>query len=89
MARTLPIPAGQPLDVTRTAAGQVAALADAQAAAVQAAASLTLAALVWPLIPAAGAVAGLAGALGQRRPLRPLPDQQVLVMPGPGVGEGP
>ena len=84
MARTLPIPAGQPPDATRTAAGQVVTLAGAQAVAVQAAASLTLAALLWPLIPAARAVAGLASALGQRRPLRPLPDQQVVVMPGPG-----
>ena len=50
----------------------------------QVAASITLAALLWPLIPAAHAVAGLASALGQRRPLRPLPDQQVVVMPGPG-----
>ena len=82
MAWTLPIPAGQPPAAARTAAGQVAALADAQAAAVQAAASITLAALVWPLIPAAGAVAGLASALGQRRPL---PDQRVVaVVPGPG-----
>ena len=84
MARTLPIPAGQPLDATRTAAGQVVTLAGAQAVAVQVAASLTLAALLWPLIPAARAVAGLASALGQRRPLRPLPDQQVVVMPGSG-----
>ena len=82
MARTLPIPAGQPLDATRTAAGQVVALACAEAVAVQAAASLTLAALLWPLIPAARAVADLASALGQ--PLRPLPEQQVVVMPGPG-----
>jgi hypothetical protein len=35
MARTLPIPAGQPPDATRTAAGQVVTLAGAQAAAVQ------------------------------------------------------
>jgi len=91
MARTLPIPAGQPPEATRTAAGHVAALAGAQAAAVQAAASLTLAALLWPLIPAAGAVAGLASALGQRLPLRPLPEQEasapakvVVVLPGPG-----
>ncbi len=48
----------------------------------QAAASITLAALLWPLIPAAHAVAGLASALGQRLPLRPLPEQQVVVMPG-------
>jgi hypothetical protein len=84
MAWTLPICTGQPPAATREAAGQVAALAGAQAAAVQAAASLTLAALLWPLIPAAGAVAGLAGAVGQRRPLRPLPDQQAVVMPGLG-----
>ena len=84
MTRTLPIPAGQPPDATRTAAGQVVTLAGAEVVAVQVAASLTLAALLWPLIPAAHAVAGLASALGQRRPLRPLPDQQVVVMPGPG-----
>ena len=84
MTRTLPIPAGQPPDATRTAAGQVVTLAGAEVVAVQVAASLTLAALLWPLIPAARAVAGLASALGQRRPLRPLPDQQVVVMPGPG-----
>jgi len=88
MARTLPICAGQPPDPARTAAGHVAALAGAQAAAVQAAASLTLTALLWPLIPAARAVAGLAGALGQRLPLRPPPEQPVAgVMPGSG-GEG-
>ena len=81
MAWTLPIPAGQPLDASRKAAGQVVTLAGAQAVAVQAAASLTLAALLWPLIPAARAVAGLASALGQQRPL---PEQQVAVMPGPG-----
>ena len=73
MARTLPISAEQPLDATRKAAGQVVTLADAQAVAVQAAASLTVAALLWPLIPAARAMAGLASALGQRQPLRPLP----------------
>ena len=84
MAQTLPIPAGQPPSATRTAAGHVAALAAAPAMAVQAAASITLAALLWPLIPAARAVAGLASALGQRLPLRPLPAQPVLVMPGPG-----
>ena len=33
MARTLPVPAGQPLDVTRMAAGQVVALAGAEAVA--------------------------------------------------------
>jgi carboxylate-amine ligase len=85
MARTLPIPAGQPLDATRKTAGQVLTLAGAQAVAVQAAASLTLAALLWPLIPAAHAMAGLASALDQRRPLRPPPEQQVVVVrPGPG-----
>ena len=85
MARTLPIPAGQPLEATRKAAGQVVALACAEAVAVQAAASITLAALLWPLIPAARAVAGLASALGQQLPLRPLPEQQVvMVMPGSG-----
>jgi len=50
--------------------------------AVQAAASITLAALLWPLIPAASAVADLASALGQQLPLRPLPEQQAAVMPG-------
>ena len=85
MAQTLPVPAGQPLDATRKAAGQVVTLAGAEAVAVQAAASITLAALLWPLIPAARAVAGLASALGQRLPLRPLPEQQVVVvMPGSG-----
>ena len=85
MAQALPIPAGQPLEATRKAAGQVVALAGAEAVAVQAAASLTVAALLWPLIPAARAVAGLASALGQRLPLRPLPEQQVVVvMPGSG-----
>ena len=84
MAWTLPIPAGQPPAAARTAAGQVVTLAGAQAVAVQAAASLTVAALLWPLIPAADAVAGLASALGQRLPLRPLPEQQVAVMPGLG-----
>ena len=83
MAWTLP--AEQPLDVTREAAGQVVALAGAEAVAVQAAASITLAALLWPLIPAASAMAGLASALGEWLPLRPLPEQQVVVvMPGSG-----
>ena len=83
MAQTLPIPAGQPLDATRKAAGQVVTLACAEAVAVQAAASITLAALLWPLIPAAHAVAVLGGALGDRLPLRPLPEQQAVVaMPG-------
>jgi glutamate---cysteine ligase / carboxylate-amine ligase len=88
MARTVPIPAEQPPDASRTAAGQVLTLAAAEAAAVQAAASLTLAALLWPLIPAARAVAGLAGALSPRRPL---PEQEasapttvVVVVPGSG-----
>jgi hypothetical protein len=72
MARTPPIPAGQPLDATRKAAGQVVTLAGAEAVAVQVAASLTLAALLRPLIPAARAMAGLASALGHRLPLRPL-----------------
>src|SRR5271166_4058531 len=85
MAQALPIPAGQPLDATRTAAGQVVMLAGAEAVAVHAAASITLAALLWPLIPVARAAAGLASALGTWLPLRPLPEQQaVVVMPGSG-----
>ncbi len=85
MPQALPIPAGQPLEATRKAAGQVVTLAGAEAVAVQAAASLTLAALLWPLIPAARAMAGLASALGQRLPLRPLPEQQAVVArPGSG-----
>ena len=91
MAQTLPIPAGQPLDATRTAAGQVVTLACAEAVAVQAAASITLAALLWPLIPAAHAMADLADALDQWRPLCPLPEQEasapakvVVVTPGSG-----
>ena len=64
MAQALPIPAGQPLEATRTAAGQVVARAGAEAVAVQAAGSITVAALLWPLIPAARAMAGLASALG-------------------------
>src|SRR5208282_3761672 len=85
MAQTLPIPAGQPLDATRKAAGHVVMLAGAEAVAVQAAASITVAALLWPLIPAARAVAGLAGALGPWLPLRPLPEQQAgAVRPGSG-----
>ena len=85
MAQAPPIPAGQPPDATRTAAGQVVTLADAQAMAVQAAASITLAALLWPLIPAARAVAGLASALDPWLPLCPLPEQQVVVVrPGSG-----
>src|SRR5271166_302156 len=90
MAQALPIPAGQPLEATRKAAGQVVTLAGAEAVAAQAVASLTLAALLWPLIPAARAVAGLASALGQWRPLRPLPEQPVVVVtPGSdGAGRG-
>jgi Glutamate-cysteine ligase family 2(GCS2) len=91
MARTLPIPAWQPPAATRTAAGQVVTLVGAPAVAVQAAALITLAALLWPLIPAARAGAGLASALGQRLPLRPLPEQEasapakvVVILPGSG-----
>ena len=84
MAQTVPVPAGQPLEATRKAAGQVITLAGAEVVAVQVAASITLAALLWPLIPAARAVAGLASALGQRLPLCPLPEQQAAVMPGSG-----
>ena len=85
MAQALPIPAGQPLEATRKAAGQVVTLACAEAVAVQAAASITVAALLWPLIPAARAMAGLASVLGQRLSLRPLPEQQVVVArPGSG-----
>jgi len=84
MAWTPPIPAERPLDATRKAAGQVVTLAGAQAVAVQAVASLTSAALLWPLIPAARAAAGLASALGQRLLLRPPPDQQAAEMPVPG-----
>jgi hypothetical protein len=76
MARTLPIPAGQPPDATRRAAGQLLTLAGAQAVTVQAAASLTLTALLWPLIPAVRAFAGLAGVLGQWLPPSPLPEQE-------------
>ena len=88
MARTVPIPAGQPLDATRKAAEQVLTLAAAEVVAVQAAVSVTLAALLWPLIPAAHAVAGLASALSPRRSL---PEQEasasakvVVVVPGSG-----
>jgi hypothetical protein len=50
--RTLPaIAAQQPLDANRKAAEQVLTLADAEVVAVQVAASMTLAALLWPLIP--------------------------------------
>jgi glutamate---cysteine ligase / carboxylate-amine ligase len=91
MAPTVPIPAGRPPDATRTAAGQVVTLAAAEAVAVQVAASLTVAAVLWPLIRAARAAAGLAVALGQRLPLRPLPEQQAgapaevaVVLPGSG-----
>jgi hypothetical protein len=58
------------------AAGQVVTLAGGQAVAVQAAASITLAALLWPLIPAAGAVA----APGQRA------GPMATAAPGPGAG---
>ena len=90
MAQALPIPAGQPLDATRKAAEQVVTLACAEAVAVQVAASMTLAALLWPLIPAARAMVGLASALGQQLPLCPRPEQQVVVvMPGSGgAGQG-
>ena len=96
MARTVPISTEQPLDATRKAAEQVLTLAGAEVVAVQVAASMTLAALLWPLIPAARAVAGLASALGQRLPLRPLPEQEVsapakvvVVVPGSGgAGRG-
>jgi len=81
MTPTVPVQAGQPLEETRKAAGQAVTLAVAEVAAVQAAASVMLAALLWPLIPAARAVAGLASVLGQQRPL---PEQQVVVMPGSG-----
>jgi len=91
VAWTLPISTDQPLDPARKAAGQLVRLAGAQAVAVQAAASLTLAALRWSLIPAAGAVAGLASALGQRPPQRLLPEQEanapakvVMILPGSG-----
>ena len=94
MARTRPIPAEQPLDATRKAAGQAAgqvvALAGAEAVAVQAAASFTLAAVLWPPVAAAHAMAGLASVLGPWLPLRPLPDQPVVVVrPGSGgAGRG-
>jgi len=89
MAQTLLIPAGQPLEATWKAAGQVVTLACAEAVAVQAAASITLAALLWPLIPAARAMASLASALGPWLPPRPLPEQQAMVMPGSGgAGRG-
>ena len=88
MARTVPIAAEQPLDAAWKAAGQVVSLAGAEAVAVQAAASATLAALLWPLIPAAAALAGLASALGQRRPVPEpeagTPAEVVAVMPGSG-----
>ena len=86
MAWTRPIPTEQPLDAAWKAAGQVGAEAVAvQAVAVQAAASFTLAAVLWPPISAAHAMAGLASALGPWLPLRPLPDQPVVVvMPGSG-----
>jgi len=81
MPRTPPIPAVQPLDATRKAAGQVVTVATAEAVAtVQVTACITRAALLWPLLPAACAVAGLAGAMGQRPSRRPLPEQQVVVV---------
>jgi carboxylate-amine ligase len=90
MARTLPTSTEQPLDAARKAAGHVVTLAGAEAMAMQAAASITLTALLWPSISTAHAVAGLASALGQQLPLRPLPEQQVVVvMPGSGgAGRG-
>ena len=89
MAQTLPIPAGQPLEATWKAAGQVVTLAGAEVVAVQVAACITVAALLWPLIPAARVMAGLAGALGPRLPLRPLPEQQAVVArPGSGGAGG-
>jgi len=94
MARTVPIAADQPLDAAWKAAGQVVTFAGAEVVAVQVAASITLAALLWPLIPAARAAAGLASALGQWPPLGPLPEQQAsaptqvaVVMPGSGGAE--
>jgi hypothetical protein len=82
---TEPISTRQPLDATPKAAGQVVTLVGAEAMAMQAAASITRAALLWPLIPAAHAMVGLASALGPWLPLRPLPEQQlVVVMPGSG-----
>ena len=61
-----------------------------QAVTVQAVASFTRAAVLWPSISAAHAVAGLASALGPWLPLRPLPEQQVVVVrPGSGrAGRG-
>ena len=85
MARTVPISAEQPLDASRTAAEQVVTLAAAEVAAVQAVVSVTLAALLWPLIPAAHAVAGLASALSL---WRPLPEQAAAARQrhaGPGA----
>ena len=82
MTQILPVPAGQPLDAAREAAGQVVTLACAEVVAVQAAASITVAALLWPMIPAARAMAGLASAVGQRFPL---PERQAVVArPGSG-----
>jgi glutamate---cysteine ligase / carboxylate-amine ligase len=90
MTRTLPISAEQPLEAARKAAGHVVMLAGAEAMAMQAAASITLAALLWPSISAAHAVADLASALGQQLPPRPLPEQQAVeVIPGSdGTGRG-
>jgi glutamate---cysteine ligase / carboxylate-amine ligase len=85
MARAVPVSAEQPLDATWKAAGQVVTLVGAEVVAVQVAASMTVAALLWPLIPAARAAAGLADALSQRLPLRPVPEQQAAAgMPGSG-----
>ena len=93
MARTRPIPAEQPLDAAWKAAGHVVTLAGAeavavQAVAVQAAASLTRAALLWPPIPAARAMVGLASALGPWLPVRPLPEQPVVVVMAGSGGAG-
>jgi hypothetical protein len=84
MGRTVPISAGQPPDTTRTAAGQVVTLAAAQAAAMQAAASLTLAALLRPLIPAARAGRRPASAPGQWLPPCPRGRQDLPPAP-PGL----
>ena len=81
MGRTVPISAGQPPDTTRTAAGQVVTLAAAQAVAMQAAASRTLAALLRPLTRAARAVAGQAGPLGRWLPPCPRGHQDLPPLP--------
>ena len=77
----MPISAGQPLDTTRTAAGQVVRVAAAPAVAMQAAASRTLAALLRPLTRAARAVAGLAGPPGRWLPPCPRGHQDLLPLP--------